>query len=88
MPFSRHDTVEANFHGPEVITDTSMPPFGVAEALVNKAEHGPDLFRFWLLSHTDANMIAGSRFWRTGVLREYLPSADGTLTFQALGELL
>jgi len=81
MPFSRHT-------GPEIITDTPMPPFGVAEALVDKTEHGPDLFRFWLLSHTDANRVAGSRFWRTGVLRECLPSADEALTFTALGERL
>jgi hypothetical protein len=86
MPFSRHDTVKADFNGSEIITDSVMPPFGVAELLVDKAEHGPDLFRFWLLSHSDTNMIAGPRFWRTGVLRECLPSADGMLEFTALGE--
>ena len=79
MSFSRHA-------GPEIITDTPMPPFGVAELLVDKAEHGPDLFRFWLLSHTDVNMIAGPRFWRTAVLRECLPSADTALEFTTFGE--
>jgi hypothetical protein len=93
MPFSRH----AN--GPEIITDTPMPPFGVAELLVDCTRLGAtpdpltaltstDLFRFWLLSHTDTNMIAGPRFWRTGVLRECLPSADSAMEFMALGELL
>jgi hypothetical protein len=87
MPFSRHDTVEADFNGPEIITDTPMPPFGVAELLVDYGL-GPDLFQFWLLSHTDTNVFAGRRFWRTGVLRECLPGVDSALEFAALGEPL
>jgi len=86
MPFSRAYTNEAN--GPEILTDTPMPPFGVAEALVDKVEHGPDLFRFWLLGHADVNCVAGPRFWRTGVLRECLPSPDTALDFEALAEPL
>jgi hypothetical protein len=74
--------------GPEIITDMRMPPFGVAETLVDKTEHGPDLFRFWLLSHTDANMIAGPRFWRTGVLRECLPRPEIEMNFVVLAEPL
>jgi len=78
-------------------TDTKMPPFGVAESLVDMsritdlpptlaASFTPsDLFRFWLLSH-DATL--GALFWRTAVLRECLPSPDSTLDFVALGEPL
>jgi hypothetical protein len=84
-------------NGPEIITDTPMPPFGIVQLLVDCTRLGDnpdplteltsaDLFRFWLLSHTDANMVASQRFWCTGVLRECLPSADGTLEFTALGE--
>jgi hypothetical protein len=76
--------------GPEIITDTAMPPFGVAQLLVGDTVPSTDLFRFWLLSHTDVNMIAGPRFWRTAVLRECLPDVDAALeftTFTALGEL-
>lgn len=84
MPFSR-DLYEIG-DGPEIITDPPMPPFGVAEALTDKIQHGPDLFRFWLLSHHDANMIVGPQFWRTSVLRECLPSHDAPLDFVALAE--
>jgi hypothetical protein len=56
-----------------------MPPFGVASALA--PIDGPDLFLFWLQTHTD---VLGARFWRTAVMRECLPDPDGELTFVAL----
>jgi hypothetical protein len=67
---------------PEMLieTDTPMPPFGVAEALA-PLQSGPDLFRFWLQTHTEP---MGAPFWRTAVLRECTPDPDGELTFVAL----
>lgn len=73
MPSSRHA-------GPEIITDTAMPPFGVAQLLVGDTVPSTDLFRFWLLSHAAAE---GRRFWRTAVLRECLPSAATVMEFTA-----
>ena len=60
-------------------TDTSMPPFGVAEALTPAS--GPYLFRFWLQTHTEP---LGPKFWRTAVARECTPDPDSELTFVAL----
>lgn len=62
----------------EIETDTPMPPFGVAAALAVKDE--PDLFLFWLYTHTEP---LGATFWRTAVLRECLPNPD-ELSFVAL----
>jgi hypothetical protein len=69
-----------------------MPPFGVAEALVDSASRGTaltgtDLFQFWLLTHDEACVVTGSKFWRTAVLHECLPRAvdvDAGLQFVAL----
>lgn len=71
----------------QILTDTPMPPFGVAESLMPD-QKGPDLFAFWLVSHHDTEIWRAREFWRTAVLRECLPSADANLDFVALGELL
>ncbi len=97
MPFSR-DFYETG-DGPEILTDSRMPPFGVAQMLVDYTRLGDDpdpltalpssdLFRFWLLSHTDMNVLYGAKLWRTAVLRECLPSPDAVLNFEALAEPL
>ncbi len=65
-----------------------MPPFGVAATLVNEDGLQRDLFRFWLLSHSDTNVIAGSRFWCMAVLRVCLPAPETALVFEAAGVLL
>lgn len=62
----------------QIETDTLMPPFGVAAALSVKDE--PDLFQFWLYTHTEP---LGALFWRTAVMRECLPNPD-ELSFVAL----
>jgi hypothetical protein len=68
----------------QIETDTSMPPFGVAEALVPDWKSST-LFEFWLLSHNDnATGFQGPRFWRTAVARECTPDPDSELTFVAL----
>lgn len=65
-------------------TDTQMPPFGVAEALIDTSVvQQPDLFQFWLLTHSPASAL-GAAFWRTAVLRECLPDPVGDLEFVAL----
>jgi hypothetical protein len=87
MPFSRLYTTEAD--GPEIITDSCMPPFGVAEVLLGTQ---PDLFQFWLLTHRqDIALVTGPMFWRTAVLRECLPreiDVAAGLQFTALAEPL
>lgn len=73
-----------------VITEPRMPAFGVALALVDgdvSVEPG-ELFRFWLLSHADVNVIIGPAFWRVGVLRKCLPEPGSDLHFEAVSELL
>lgn len=69
----------------QVDTDTLMPPFGVAEALLPTLS-GADLFRFWLQTHVDS--VDGPRFWRTAVLRECLPDPDGELMFVPLSPVI
>lgn len=64
-----------------VCTDSKMPPFGVAEAIVPQA----DAFAFWLLTHRDP---LGALFWQTAVLRECLPSPERDLEFHADGPLM
>jgi len=86
MPFSCLHTTEAD--GPEIVTDSQMPPFGVAEALLGPTA---DLFQFWLLTHHDNALVVGPQFWRTAVLRECLPRAidiAAGLQFTALAEPL
>lgn len=81
MPFRRPHNVTS---------DPEMPPFGVAEALVEcraTAFEQGDLFQFWLLTHSDDVAHIGPTFWRTAVLRECLPRAvdvDAGLQFVAL----
>ncbi len=67
-----------------IVTDTPMPPLGVAVLLAPDVP-GPDIYAFWLNSHRDVNMYEGKRFWRTAVMRECLPSTDDVLDFIALG---
>lgn len=70
----------------QVETDTLMPPFGVAEVLVDATWlAASDPFRFWLQTHTDP---VGPKFWRTAVLRECLPDPDGELMFVALSPVI
>ena len=64
-------------------TDAPMPPFGVAEVLAPVT--GPDLFLFWMQTHTEP---LGPKFWRTAVLRECLPDPDGELMFVALSPVV
>lgn len=72
-------------HGCQIQTDTTLPPFGVAQSLaLDSVGSVPDLFRFWLVSH--AYPLA-ARFWRTAVLRECLPDPTSDLNFEALAPL-
>lgn len=67
-------------------TDTLMPPFGVAEALVDETWLGhTDIFRFWLQTHAEPR---GPLFWRTAILRECLPDPEIGLQFAADGPLM
>jgi hypothetical protein len=77
-----------SLRGPEIITDTTMPPFGVAETLVPAGVPAHETFAFWLSTHRDDTWPTGQRFWRTAVLRECLPSDATELAFEAIAPLV
>lgn len=56
-----------------VLTDTSIPPLGVADMLLGTTTDSVERFAFWLQSH---NEPLAPRFWRTAVLRECLPDPE------------
>lgn len=64
----------------KIETDTLMPPFGVAQALLPDMDR-TELFLFWLQTHDTVQRVV---FWRTAVLRECLPDPDDELSFIAL----
>lgn len=68
-----------------VNTDTKMPSFGVAKALMPTQ---PNLFEFWLLTHSSSFPWTLHGIWPMLILRECLPPSDAALEFEALAEPL